>query len=515
MNLALWLHRAGVRRPSDIGVKQEGSPDRTYDQLSERVARIGGWFSDQGLLVGDRVAILQDNCIELVESLYACFHSGLVAVPINARLTVREVEAILDDAQPRGVVYDPAHSLHALSGDFPRALLCTEDDGVGIPIETAARSGSMHSPADTVGSTDPAWLFYTSGTTGKPKGATLTHGNLAAMASAFLAEISPLDHSSVVYHCAPLTHGSGLYAIPAIGAGATQVLSASGSFSPENVLEDLDRHAVSDLAFAAPTMLNRLVAEIDRVGPTASGLRNLTYGGAPMYVDDLESALQTMGPVFTQIYGQAEAPVTISRLTREDHLSALERGDRQALSSAGYAFLNAEVAVRLDSGDIAFAGEGEIVTRGPAVMRGYWNDPEATDQALRDGWLHTGDLGVVESSGMVRLLDRNKDLVITGGANVYPREVEDVLLIHPGVEQAAVLGIPDRDWGERVVAVVVRREGTAVSEAELDTWCRGRLAGYKIPRRYEWATELPTSSYGKILKRELRDLYTCAEEKSE
>jgi acyl-CoA synthetase (AMP-forming)/AMP-acid ligase II len=450
---------------------------------------------------------VQRNGPLLLESLLAAFHGGYCAVPVNARSTPHEVRQIFDDADVGAVLYSPDYAEHVTSGGRAGALLCTAPHETADATIDEAIAGSPPSvPAADVAPDDVAWLFYTSGTTGAPKGAMLTHRNLLMMSMAFLADLRPLDARHSVLHAAPLTHGSGLYAIPALMAGAEQVITTSRSYDPQEILRTIAHRGVTDIAFLSPTMVKWLTEEQQRAEADTSTLEHVVYGGAPMYRDDLEAAIDTFGSVFGQIYGQAEAPMTISRLTTREHTHA--RTQRaQLLASAGWAYLGAEVAVADESGNVSLAGEGEILTRGPAVMRGYWRNEEATGQAISDGWLRTGDIGRIEPDGGIFLLDRSKDVIISGGANVYPREVEDVILTHRGVRQVAVVGAPDDTWGELVVAVLVPHPDYDhdLLAAEVGALCRERLAGYKCPRHFDWREELPTSPYGKILKREIRD----------
>jgi acyl-CoA synthetase (AMP-forming)/AMP-acid ligase II len=452
----------------------QGERELTYGELADRVARLAGAFRQRGLEPGDRVGILQWNGPRLLETLLASLHGGFVAVPLNARATPHEAAQVLADAEPAVVVHGPEYAEHVEG--LP--TLGPDEYGPTLPLAEVA-------------SDDPAWLFYTSGTTGLPKGATLTHRNLLAMIVAYLADVRDVRPEHVVLHAAPLTHGSGLYALPPLARGAAQVLTTSRSYDPEEIIRTVAERRSTDIAFLTPTMVKWLV-EAHAPGNLAT-LENVVYGGAPMYRDDLVATLDAIGPVLTQIYGQAEAPVTISRLTREDHL------DPERLTSAGRPYTTVEVTLE----------EGEILARGDVVMRGYWRNEAATAEALRGGWLHTGDLGRIDEDGFLYLLDRSKDMIISGGANIYPREIEDVLLEHPAVRQAAVVGAPDDEWGERVVAVLALHEGRSADDVqeELDALCRRKLAGYKRPRQWDTLPELPTSPYGKILKRELRDSY--------
>jgi len=333
----------------------------------------------------------------------------------------------------------------------------------------------------------------------------LTHRNLMAMTVAHLADLDDPDHDCALVHGAPMSHGSGLYVPPYVLRGARQVIPASGAFDPAEFL-DLCEHHPGCSAFLAPTMVARLV-DTGRQRP--GNLRTVVYGGGPMYVESIKRAMSTFGPIFAQLYGQGEAPMTITGLRRGDHVAADGWAGDAILGSVGYARSGVEVAVLGADGDPAGVGEvGEIVCRGDVVMAGYWNNPEATAATLVYGWLHTGDMGSFDEDGFLTLRDRSKDVVISGGSNIYPREVEEVLLEHPGVVEAAVVGAPDAEWGEVVVAFVVGQ----VSPAALDGHLLDRIARFKRPKRYEFVDELPKNSYGKVLKRELRALVVAARE---
>jgi acyl-CoA synthetase (AMP-forming)/AMP-acid ligase II len=322
----------------------------------------------------------------------------------------------------------------------------------------------------------------------------LSHRNLMAMTVAHLADFDTPDENCSLVHGAPMSHGSGLYIPPYVLRGARQVVPASGAFEPAEFLDLCERHP-SCSAFLAPTMVARLV-QTGRSRP--ANLRAVVYGGGPMYVDSLKKAMAAFGPIFTQLYGQGEAPMTITGLRRVDHIDA----DDATLGSVGYARSGVDVAVLREDGDPAEIGEiGEIVCRGDVVMSGYWKNPAATATTLQNGWLHTGDMGSFDERGFLTLRDRSKDVVISGGSNIYPREVEEALLEHPGVVEAGVVGARDEEWGEVVVAFVVGD----VDAAELDRHLLDRIARFKRPKRYEFIAELPKNSYGKVLKRQLRE----------
>jgi acyl-CoA synthetase (AMP-forming)/AMP-acid ligase II len=457
----------------------------TWGELHDRVLRLATSMRDLG--PGARVAVASENRPEIVELMFAIWASDCVVVPINYKLHPREMEQILDDA---GVSQVFASSKIGAS--------LTPVTAVPIEIvDTQAYSSRLGATAsDPPRNTDPstlAWLFYTSGTTGKSKGAMLSHRNLMAMTVSHLADFDAPDQDCSLVHGAPMSHGSGLYIPPYVLRGARQVIPESGAFEPEEFLDLCDHHPGCS-AFLAPTMVQRLV-QTGRACP--HNLRTVVYGGGPMYVDSLKKAMAAFGPIFVQLYGQGEAPMTITGLRRADHLDA----DDAILGSVGYARSGVDVAVLRDDGSQAAIGEiGEIVCRGDVVMSGYWNNPEATAASLHNGWLRTGDMGSFDGKGYLTLRDRSKDVVISGGSNIYPREVGEALLEHPRVEEAGVVGAPDHEWGEVVVAFIV---GSA-SAGELDAHLLERIARFKRPKRYEFIDELPKNSYGKVLKRDLR-----------
>jgi fatty-acyl-CoA synthase len=322
----------------------------------------------------------------------------------------------------------------------------------------------------------------------------LTHRNLTAMTIAHLADIDNPDEDCSLIHGAPMSHGSGLYIAPYVLRGARQVVPESGAFDPREFL-DLCEHHPRSSAFLAPTMVQRLV-ETGHARPR--NLQTIVYGGGPMYVESLKKAMAAFGPVFAQIYGQGESPMTITGLRRADH----ETADDAILGSVGYARSGMQVAVLRDDGTPAGTDEvGEIVCRGDVVMSGYWNNPGATAETLKNGWMYTGDMGSFDARGYLTLRDRSKDVVISGGSNIYPREVEEALLEHAGVSEACVVGAPDAEWGEIVVAFIV---GTT-DASQLDAHLLQRIARFKRPKRYIFVDGLPKNSYGKILKRELRN----------
>jgi long-chain acyl-CoA synthetase len=326
----------------------------------------------------------------------------------------------------------------------------------------------------------------------------LTHRSLKEASYAYAADVDPVAPGDAILHAAPMSHGSGLYIMAHVAFGGVNVVPESGSFEPEEVF-GLFRHWNRASMFAAPTMIKRLVDSAADCDP--SRIRTLIWGGAPMYVEDALKALDRFGPRLAQIYGQGESPMTITTLPKSDIARRDHPRWRERLGSAGRAYACVEVIVADAQGRALPPGEtGEILARGDVLMAGYWNNPDATAASLKNGWLWTGDIGSFDGDGYLTLKDRSKDVIISGGSNIYPREVEEVLLAHGGVREVSVIGRPDGEWGEVVVAYVV---GEA-APSELDALCLSRIARFKRPKDYVFIDALPKNNYGKILKTELR-----------
>ena len=485
VNLFALLEQTAARHGARGAVYHGERQVHTWASLRDRALRLAGSFREFG--PGARIAVASENRPEIIELMFAIWAAEYVFVPINFKLHPREMEQILEDSGAGRVFTSPKIAAKLASEtSVPIEIIASAE------YENRCRADSLMVPWNT----EPAllaWLFYTSGTTGKSKGAMLSHRNLMAMTVAHLADFDSPDENSSLIHGAPMSHGSGLYVPPYVLRGARQVVPASGAFDPDEFLDLCERHPGCS-AFLAPTMVARLV-QTGRARP--ANLDTIVYGGGPMYVESLKKAMAAFGPIFVQLYGQGESPMTITGLRRQDHEDAPDA----VLGSVGYARSGVDVAVLGPDGAPAGIDEiGEIVCRGDVVMSGYWRNPSATEAALRNGWLRTGDMGSFDANGYLTLRDRSKDVVISGGSNIYPREVEEALLEHAAVVEAGVVGAPDEEWGEVVVAFVVGQ----VSAAELDAHLLERIARFKRPKRYEFVDELPKNSYGKVLKRELR-----------
>jgi acyl-CoA synthetase (AMP-forming)/AMP-acid ligase II len=499
MNIARWIARAAESAPEHPAIAVGRRVHRTYRQFACDCAAIAGYLSHACRLApGERVAVVMPNDPNYLVALCGAWHAGLIIVPINSKLHPKEVEFVLGHSGAELLITtsDLASEVGALP--VKRVLIADSSEW-----RRAIKADSVEMVDRSID--DPAWIFYTSGTTGRPKGATLSFRSLIAQTLAYFADVARVTAENAVLHAAPMSHGSGLYGLPYLAKGALSILPESSRFDPEEVVVLLG-HWTGVSFFAAPTMLNRVVAEAEQKGSCLPGLHSIIYGGAPMYLPDIKRALDICGPRFTQIYGQGEAPMTITALSLEAHADTLHPAWERRLASVGVPRTNVEVRVVNEEDHPVPAGAtGEVVCKGDVLMTGYWRDEGASRQAIVDGWLHTGDIGAFDGDGFLTLKDRSKDLIISGGSNIYPREVEEVLVGHPGVSEVAVVGRPHPDWGEEVVAFVVVQPGLRVSEDELDAVCLANIGRFKRPKSYVFVDALPKNNYGKVLKTALRE----------
>lgn len=496
MNLFSLLEQSARRFPEHIAVYHGHTAQSTYAELHRRALELATGLRRM-LAPGSRIAVASENRPEIVELMFGIWAAGMVFVPVNYKLHVKEMAHILDDSGASVAFASPSLALALNDTVEPeRCSIVT----MGQNAYEQLFDKNVLAPS----SLEPealAWLFYTSGTTGRPKGAMLSHRNLMAMTICHLADIEHFDENASQIHAAPMSHGSGLYIPAYISRGARQVVPVSGAYDPAEFLELCNFHP-SCGAFLAPTMVQRLRLEAEHSGVRPANLRCIVYGGGPMYVEEIKKSLDLFGPIFAQIYGQGEVPMTITGLRQSDLIDA---GD-DILGSVGFPRTGVEVVVVGSDNTVLPPGDiGEILCRSDSVMSGYWNNPAATAEALRDGWLYTGDQGMFNDKGMLTLRDRSKDVIISGGSNIYPREVEEALLSHPGIAEACVVGRHDQEWGEVVVAFVVANSGTQLTPVELDSHCHTCIARFKRPKAYFFVDSLPKNSYGKVLKRELRD----------
>lgn len=472
-----------------------------WAEFAARVQRAAGALAERGVRHGDRVLLHARNSNAVLETMFASWMLGAVWVPTNFRLTPPEVAYLAQSSGAAVHIFDDAFPDHSASAraENPSAQLrisISEWDSL------AASGRIMERPAD-VDRDHPAWFFYTSGTTGRPKAGVLTHGQMEYVICNHLCDLMPSttehDVSLVV---APLSHGAGLHALTQIARGSASVLLSGERLDCEEAWQLVERHHVSNM-FTVPTILTMLTRHeaVDRYDH--SSLRYVIYAGAPMYRADQIHALRKLGKVLVQYFGLGEVTGNITVLPPALH----SIDDDMNVGSCGFPRTGMDIAILdVDGAYMPSGATGEICVRGPGVFAGYYNNPEATAQATRFGWFHTGDLGHVDEQGFVYITGRASDMYISGGSNVYPREIEELLLTYPGVIAACVVGMPHERWGEGGVAVLVLAEGAQVTEAELLAHLDGKLAKYKWPARFAFWSELPKSGYGKVAKRDVKRL---------
>ena len=504
MSLVDVLIRQARLQPERPAVFSGTTVHASYGQWAARSAGLAQRLRDAGLLPGDRVLLFMRNHPRYLEVLWAAWWAGLVVVPVNAKLHSREVEWIIDNAQARWAFVTGDVAPEPLAGlERQVDIESAEADALLAPVMEA-----MVVPVTPRELGDLAWLFYTSGTTGRPKGVMLTHRNLITMGLTYFVDVDPVASTDAIVYGAPMSHGAGLYAIPHVMAGARHAVPASGGVDPAELFA-LGRAIGPLTTFAAPTIVKRLVDHAQEHGISAAdcaqSFKTIVYGGAPMYLADIERALRVMGPRFVQIYGQGETPMVATALSRQHLADSTHPRYRARMASVGVAQTPVQVRVADEQGrDVPLGEVGEVLVKGDSVMAGYWRNPQASAQAIRNGWLWTGDVGCLDEDGFLTLRDRSKDLIISGGSNIYPREVEEALLTLPGVAEVAVVGAPDPEWGEVVVAFVVLQAGAQVGQAELDQHCLAQIARFKRPKHYRFVDSLPKNNYGKVLKTVLR-----------
>ena len=507
MQLAQTVRRAARLEPNRIALV-DGATRLDWCAFENRVARIASGLRALGVGEGDRVAMLAHNSGRYVEFFFAVVWAGGVAVPVNTRWAVPEVRYALDDSGARWLVVDPDHL------EVGRAL---RDDGAALDALILAADadvqaeGAAHwealaeSPrAEDAqrGGEDLACLFYTGGTTGRSKGVMLTHANLVANSLTAMINMD-IRADSVHLHTSPMFHvagGARLFSVT-LAAGTHVVLPR---FDVDAFLDAVEQERVT-ITIIVPTMLARLVRHPELERRDLSSLRLLCYGASPMPEAVLREALERMpGIRLLQSYGMTELSPVATVLTPEYHTFEGPNAGRTA--SAGRPVYNADVMIAGEDGEPLPGGAiGEVCVRGPMVMKGYWNLPELTAETLRGGWMHTGDAGYLDADGFLFVVDRLKDMIVSGGENVYSAEVEDAIYLHPDVAECAVIGVPDEQWGEAVHAVVVPKAEAMLDEDAIVAHCRARIAGFKCPRSVDIRrTELPKSGPGKILKTDLR-----------
>jgi long-chain acyl-CoA synthetase len=503
MSLAWLLVNAARSHPDRPAISVGNRCVFDYAGLARSAAAMAAHLAARGLRPGDRVLLAMANNDRYFTYLFGCWWGGFVAAPVNAALHPRELAGIAGDLAPGLAILDPDIAAR-LSPLCPGLPILERGSAEALRAERAEPALPHAGPLS-----DLAWVFYTSGTTGAPKGACLSHANLLAMTVAYLADVDSITARDSLLHLAATSHASGLFGLGFVARGAEHVLSPTGGYEPAQMRAILEaRQAVT--FFAPTTLLARM--RRDGIGEHAEGhIRTVLTGAGPVLAQDVKDAVETFGPRLWNGYGQGETPCTITAMGQTAIADAIAQGDDVALTSVGIARTGTAIRLLGPGGEEVAPGEaGEVCVHGPTVMSGYLDRPEATAQTLAGGWLRTGDIGRFDDMGRLFLLDRIKDVIISGGMNIYAREVEEVLASHPGVSEVAVIGRTDPQWGEVPVALIVP-SGSASQHGladSLDALCLERLARFKRPRDYALRDSLPRNAAGKVLKAALRSELT-------
>ncbi|MGD9863153.1 MAG: class I adenylate-forming enzyme family protein [Pseudodonghicola sp.] len=481
----------------------------TYAQLDAETSRLATGLMAAGFPSGSHVAIQAPNCTEILATEVACYRGAMVKVPINARLSADESVHVINDSHAEVIIASATHAaaLADRRDEMPRLKTIVAIAGDAGDMSYAQLLALGTEGVDSLDTRDStlAVLHYTSGSSGVLKAAMQSYGNRRALLRKNLVRAGPDGgFNTIVGHVGPITHASGMQILSNLYVGGCNVLF--DRFDIPELLATIEKERINRIFFV-PTMISRILASGELGKHDLSSLNGVAYGAAPMAPSVVEEAMEAFGPILTQGYGAGETTSTVTVLTAADHVAALA-GDRSRLASCGRSYFENEVRVEREDGSEAGIGEhGEIVVRGPDVMQGYWNAPELTEEVLKDGAYHTGDVAMVDGEGYVFIVDRKKDMIISGGFNVYPSEVEKVLYRHPAVFEVAVIGVPDKEWGEAVKAVVVTKDGAEISSDVLQEYCRDNLPGFKRPRSFDFAQDLPRNPNGKIVRRQVRDAY--------
>lgn len=510
MNFSEVLTATARAHPAVPAFADRGS-EGTYAAVDRRVSALAAGLRAAGVGVSDRVLLLTEDSPEMVEAFFAVWRAGAAVVPINARYTADEVAYFIADSGAVAAIVSPglSASMEQATRENDSCVVLTLGADGPHATETLIRDhGGASAEAPATSRDDLAWLMYTSGTTGRSKGAMLTHGNIGFIVLGMLADMVPIQPGDVALHAAPLTHGGGFLALAYVSRGARHVFLEK--FDADAFVTAVEAQRVA-YTWLVPTQIRMVLDSPLLEAADTSSLRRIVYGGAPIAPKDLAEAIRRLGSVFVQLWAQSESAMTGTFLPPEDH-SADPEDPR--LRSCGRVRTAVQVAVMDEGGhECDVDVPGEMCIRGDSVMAGYWRRPDETAQALRDGWLYTGDIGLRDANGYFFLLDRARDVIISGGLNVYPAEVEAALAMHPAVREVCVVGVPDDHWGEAVKAVIVVNPGAALSPADLLDTTASRLARFKLPKSIDFVDYLPKSAYGKILRRDVRNRYWSDQER--
>ncbi len=520
MNVKHLINRA-VREFPDRTALIYGQTRLTFQELNDRSNRLANALLGLELSKGDRIGMLLRNCNQFIEIDFALSRTGLVRVPLNTRLAGSDHEYMLNDSRANTLIFGEQFS-EMVEAIRPRLETVTRfirvPEGLSklnnfsaLSYDDLLAESGPEETAVEVEEEDLHTLFYTSGTTGRPKGVMLTQKSWANVVINLILDYGPFSAEDVILNLQPLSHGAGFFVLPVFVRGGTNILLPE--FKPALVFETIQREKVTVLKLV-PTMIYTLLETADKEEYDLSSLHSIIYGGSPAAVPRIMEAIDFFGPKLVQLYGQAEAPMCITTLSKKDHdlKGSPEAADR--LKSAGKPCLNVEVRIVDEDGrDLGPEEVGEVIVRGYHMMEGYWDKPQETAESLRQGWVYTGDLGYADAAGYIYLVDRRKDMIISGAMNIYPKEIEDVIVTHPQVKEVAVIGVPDDKWGEAVKALVVPKKGEKLVEEEIIEYCRRHMASFKKPKSVEILDELPRNPYGKVMKTVLREKYWAGMER--
>ena len=516
MNVGELVKRCALWYSDRVAFIYEGA-HLTYKELNERVNRFSNALLSLGLQKGDRVAILSKNRPQIIESIYACYKAGLVTVPLNARLAIPELVHMVNNSESSALILgeefiEGVDSVRPEFSGLRHYIAITQPQRSMQDYETLIKNSSSSEPQVDVELDDLASLNYTSGTTGVLKAAMLTHRNRICMAEKqLLLPGIDIDRTSVLCHVGPITHGSYTMVLPIMLRGGRSLILSG--FEVDLLLKTIEKERVTHLLLV-PTMINMMLNHPDLKKYDLRSIRTIFYSASPMPVERIKQALQVFGPVLIQGYGCTESSALITYLPKEDHMFEEKHKKLKRLASCGVPIMACDVRVVNEKEEDIKPGEvGEIIERGDDTMIGYWKDPERTAETLRNGWLYTRDMATVDEEGYIYIVDRKADMIISGGYNIYPTEVEEVLYRHPAVFEASVIGVPDDLWGESVKAIVVLKEGMKATEDELIQHCKNYLSSYKKPKSVDFVRDLPKNPYGKILRRKLREKYWAGQER--
>ncbi|MFC1532244.1 AMP-binding protein [Thermodesulfobacteriota bacterium] len=515
MNIPLLINRCVNRFTERIALVHEDTR-LTFRELEEQTNSIANNLLSLGLTKRDRVALLSPNRIELVLGEYGIYKAGLVSVPLNARLSMDETIHMLNNSEASAFLIGKEY-IDEFDKVRDKAETVKHFMAISNPLDYMMSfkellQGPFTPPDVNIDMDDLCSLRYTSGTTGKLKATMMSHRNrISSTKKRLLIPDVELDQNSVACHVGPITHASGAMVLPTWWMGGCNLIL--NGFDEKILLVTIEEERVTHM-FAAPTMLNMLMAYPDVRKYDLSSLRTIWYGSSPMPVTRIREALEIFGPVFIQGYGQTETASAITFLSKEDHLVGDDPVKIKRLSSCGVPNLECDVRVVNAEGEDVKPGEiGEIIERGDDSMVGYWNDPELTRETIKDGWIYTRDMATVDEAGYIYIVDRKSDMIISGGFNVYPSEVENAIYTHPAVFEAGVIAVPDEIWGESVKACVVLKPGESATEEEIIIHCKECIASYKKPKSVDFMDELPKNPYGKVLRRKLKEKYWVDQER--